>query len=150
MTSSALIAQRIAEAVVGLILAGLSGAVIGSLWPRTGLAAALAFLVAWELEGINTRALQRRHPDLILPRGWKWVRIRYKPLDVHRGEYEVNRAEFIRGQVALIIFGIPLGLFVAAVVGIIWPAGRWLIFIAVFTCWVAIMLLGIAWSITKE
>lgn len=150
MSSPASIAQHLAVVLAGIILGAIVWAIIGSLWPGMGLPAFIAFLVAWGVERVNTIALERRHPELILSPGWVRMKLRYKPLELGENEYEISRTEFIRGQVALIIFGIPLGLFVAALVGIIWPAGKWLVFIAVFTCWVAIMLLGIPWSIMKE
>jgi hypothetical protein len=119
-TSSAFIAQELAEVLVGIIFAGLSAAVTGWLWPGTGLAVFITFLVSWELEGINTKALKRRHPELILSPVWRWVRIRYKPLHLGEHEYEVTLSKYIRGGIALIIMGIPLSLFVAGLVGKFW------------------------------
>ena len=130
-TSSASIAQHIAEVLVGIILAGLSAAVISWLWPGMGLPVFIIFLVSWELYGFNTRALKRRHPDLILSPVWKWVKVRYKPLELGGEEYEISLTEFIRGQIALIIFGIPLSLFVAGLIGKLWSESRWPVFLVV-------------------
>src|ERR1700693_1698960 len=102
MMSSKLIAQHIAEALAGIIFAGLSSAVIGFLWRGMGLPVFIIFLVSWTTEGANTIALERRHPELILSPFWKRVRVRYKPLQLSDDEYEISLTEFVRGQIALI------------------------------------------------
>lgn len=150
MINSAFIVHQIAGALVGVIFAALSWAVIGWLWPGMGLPAFIAFLVSWSLEGANTRALERRHPELILLPGWKRVKVRYKPLDLGENEYEITLGEFIRAQIALIILGIPFSLFVAGLVGLPWPDGRWPVFLVVFGVWAAFMVMGIVWAINKE
>jgi len=149
-TSSASIAQHIAVALVGIILGGLSSGTVGWLWPGMSLPVFVAFLVAWGVERINTIALDRRHPDLILSTGWKRIKVRYKPLQLGDKEYEVTLTEFIRGQIALIIFGIPLSLFVAGLVGTLWPSGRWPVFVVVFGLWATMMVMGILSAIRKE
>jgi len=150
MMGSASIAHHIANALVGIILAGLFAAVIGWLWPGMGLPALVMFLLFLGFDTVNTVALERRHPELILSPGWKYVGIRYKPLQLGQDEYEVTRTEFIRGQIALIILGIPLSLLFAGLVGILWPGGRWPVFLVVFGVWAAIMLMGIVGAIQKH
>jgi hypothetical protein len=148
--SSASIAQHLAVVLVGFILGGLSSVIVGWLWPGMGLAVFITFLVSWGVERINTIALERRHPGLVLSPGWTRVKVRYKPFELEDGEYEISLAEFLRGQVALIIFGIPLSLFVAGLVGILWPTGRWPVFVIVFGVWAAIMVMGIVSAINKD
>lgn len=151
MTStSGSIAQHIAVVLVGIILDGAAWATMGWLWPGMGLPTFIIFLVGWAVERVNTIALERRHPELILSPGWVRLKLRYKPLELRENEYEISLTEFIRGQVALIIFGIPLSLFVAGLVGIAWPTGRWPVFLGVFGVWVVLMLMGILSAINKE
>jgi len=150
MTSSASIAHHIASAVVGIILAGLLGAFIGWLWPEMGLPAFVIFLLFWGLETINRIPLERRHPELIFSPSWRYVRLRYKPLRLGEGEYEVTLIEFIRGQIALIIFGMPISSLAAGLIGIIWPSVRWPVFLIVFGIWAATMGMGILSAVKKE
>jgi hypothetical protein len=139
-TSSASIAQHIAVVFVGIILGGVFSAIVSWLWPGMGLPVFITFLLSWGVERINTIALERRHPELVLSPGWKRVKVRYKPLELGDGEYEISLTEFIRGQIALIIFGIPLSLFVAGLIGALWPTGRWPVFLIVFGFWTALMI----------
>src|SRR5262249_32812370 len=67
----------------------------------------------------------------------------YRPFQLGDNEYEVTLTEFIRGQIAPIIFGIPLSLFVAGLVGTLWPTGRWPVFVVVFGVWGTMMIMGI-------
>ena len=92
--------------LVGIILAGLLSALTGWLWPEMGLLVFVMFLLSWGVERINTIALERRHPELILSPGWKKVKVRYRPLELGNDEYEISLAEFIRGQIALMLAGI--------------------------------------------
>jgi hypothetical protein len=92
--------------LVGIILAGLLSALTGWLWPKMGLPVFDMFLLSWGVERINTIALERRHPELILSPGWKKVKVRYRPLELGNDEYEISLAEFIRGQIALMLAGI--------------------------------------------
>lgn len=150
MSSSASIAQHIAVVLVGIILAGVAWAIIGWLWPEMGLPAFIFFLAAWGVERVNTIALERRHPELILSPAWVRFKLRYKPLELGKNEYEISLTEFIRGQIALVIFGILVALLVAGLVGVIWPTGKWPVLLAVFGLWAAIMVMGIVWAISKE
>lgn len=150
MTSSGFPAHHIASALIGIVVAGLLAVLIGWLWPEMGLPAFVIFLLFWSLETLNRIPLERRHPELILSPGWKRVKVRYKPLELGEDEYEMSLTEFIRGQIALIIFGIPLSLFVAALIGLIWPAGRWPVFAVVFVVWSAVMVMGILSAVNKE
>lgn len=150
MSSSASVAQHIAVVLAGIILGAVVWAIIGLLWPGMGLAAFIAFLAGWGAERFNTIALERRHPELILSPGWVRMKLRYKPLELRENEYEISLIEFIRGQLAIIIFGIPLSFLIAGLVGIVWPTGRWLSFCVVFAVWAAIMVLGIVWAINKD
>ena len=136
--------------LAGIILGGVAWAVIGWLWPEMGLPAFIMFLVAWGVERVNTIALERRHPELMLSPGWVRVKLRYKPLELREDEHEISLTEFIRGQIALIILGIPGSLFVAGLIGMIWPPGRWAVFLLVFGVWAAIMVMGIAWAINRD
>ena len=149
-TSSASIAHHIAVVLVGIILAGLLSALTGWLWPKMGLPVFVMFLLSWGVERINTIALERRHPELILSPGWKKVKVRYRPLELGNDEYEISLAEFIRGQIALIIIGVPVGLFVAGLIGILSPASRWPVFFVVFGVWAALMLAGIVSALQKQ
>ena len=115
-----------------------------------GLPVFVMFLLSWGVERINTIALERRHPELILSPGWKKVKVRYRPLDLGNDEYEISLAEFIRGQIALIIIGVPVGLFVAGLIGILSPASRWPVFFVVFGVWAALMLAGIVSAFQKR
>ena len=119
-TSSASIAHHIAVVLVGIILAGLLSALTGWLWPEMGLPVFVMFLLSWGVERINTIALERRHPELILSPGWKKVKVRYRPLELGNDEYEIS----------LIIIGVPVGLFVAGLIGILSPASRWPVFLS--------------------
>ena len=136
--------------LVGIILAGLLSALTGWLWPEMGLPVFVMFLLFWGVERINTIALERRHPELILSPGWKKVKVRYRPLELGNDEYEISLAEFIRGQIALIIIGVPVGLFVAGLIGILSPASRWPVFFVVFGVWAALMLAGIVSALQKQ
>ena len=149
-TSSASIAHHIAVVLVGIILAGLLSALTGWLWPKMGLPVFVMFLLSWGVERINTIALERRDPELILSPGWKKVKVRYRPLELGNDEYEISLAEFIRGQIALIIIGVPVGLFVAGLIGILSPASRWPVFFVVFGVWAALMLAGIVSALQKQ
>jgi hypothetical protein len=144
------IAQHIAVVLVGIILGGVSSAIVGWLWPGMGLFVFITFLVSWGVERINTIALERRHPELVLSPGWKRVKVRYKPLKLGDDEYEISLAEFIRGQVALVIFGVPLSLFVAGLIGTSWPNGKWPAFLVVFGLWAAMMIIGILSAIKRQ
>jgi ABC-type antimicrobial peptide transport system permease subunit len=148
--TAASITQHIAVVLVGILLAVLSSIIVGWLWPGMGLPVFITFLVSWGVERINTIALERRHPELVLSPGWKRVKVRYKPLELGEDQYEISLTEFIMGQIALIIFGVPLSLFVAGLIGIIWPAGRWPVFVLVFAVWSAVMLMGILSAINKR
>jgi hypothetical protein len=148
--TSASIAHHIASALIGIILAGLLAVVTGRLWPEMGLPAFVIFLLFWGLETINRIPLERRHPELMLSPGWKYIRLRYKPLELGEGEYEVTLTEFIKGQIAMIILAIPFALFVAGLIGIVWPTGRWPVFLIVFGAWTATMVMGILSAIKKE
>jgi hypothetical protein len=119
-TSSASIAHHIAVVLVGIILAGLLSALTGWLWPEMGLPVFVMFLLSWGVERINTIALERRHPELILSPGWKKVKVRYRPLELGNDEYEIS----------LIIIGVPVGLFVEGLIGILSPASRWPVFLS--------------------
>jgi hypothetical protein len=136
--------------LVGIILAGLLSALTGWLWPKMGLPVFVMFLLSWGVERINTIALERRDPELILSPGWKKVKVRYRPLDLGNDEYEISLAEFIRGQIALIIIGVPVGLFVAGLIGILSPASRWPVFFVVFGVWAALMLAGVVSALQKQ
>jgi hypothetical protein len=136
--------------LVGIILAGLLSALTGWQWPKMGLPVFVMFLSSWGVERINTIALERRHPELILSPGWKKVKVRYKPLELGNDEYEISLAEFITGQIALIIIGVPVGLFVAGLIGILSPASRWPVFFVVFGVWAALMLAGIVSALQKH
>jgi hypothetical protein len=136
--------------LVGIILAGLLSALTGWLWPKMGLPVFVMFLLSWGVERINTIALERRDPELILSPGWKEVKVRYRPLDLGNDEYEISLAEFITGQIALIIIGVPVGLFVAGLIGILSPASRWPVFFVVFGVWAALMLAGIVSALQKQ
>jgi hypothetical protein len=81
---------------------------------------------------------------------WKRVKVRYKPLKVGDDEYEISHVEFIRGQIALVIFRVPLSLFVAALIGTSWPNGRWPLFLVVFGLWTAMMIIGILNAIKRQ
>jgi hypothetical protein len=50
----------------------------------------------------------------------------------------------------LMVFGVPLGLLVGGLVGILWPTGRWLAFTIVFGVWTALMIAGIIWAIQRR
>jgi hypothetical protein len=150
MAGSACIAQHIAVVVVGFILASVSSAIVDWVWPGMGLIVFVTFLASWGVERANTIALERRHPELVLSRGWKRVKVRYKPSELGEDEYELSLAEFITGQIALIIFGIPVSLFLAGLVGILWPTVRWPVFLVVFSAWSVAMLIGIINAIKKE
>jgi hypothetical protein len=139
-TSSASIAHHIAVVLVGIILAGLLSALTGWLWPEMGLPVFVMFLLSWGVERINTIALERRHPELILSPGWKKVKVRYRPLELGNDEYEIS----------LIIIGVPVGLFVAGLIGILSPASRWPVFFVVFGVWAALMLAGIVSALQKQ
>ena len=143
------IAQRIAVVLVGIILGGALSVIVGWLWPGMGLFVFIVFLLAWGMERINTIALERRHPELVLSPGWKCVKLRCKPLELGDDEYEISLTEFIRGQIALIIFGLPLSLFVAGLIGPLWPTGKWPVFVAVYGVWAATMIMGILSAIKK-
>jgi hypothetical protein len=143
MTSSASIAQHIAVALVGLILAGLFSAVTAWLWPGMGVPAFIAFLLSWGIERINTIALERRHPELILSPGWKYIRLRYKPPQLRDDEYEITLSELIRGQIAVVVLGVPVGLLVAGLIGLLLPPWRWPAFLIVLGVWTTLAVAGI-------
>jgi hypothetical protein len=82
--------------------------------------------------------------------GWKKVKVRYRPLELGNDEYGISLAEFIRGQIALIIIGVPVGLFAAGLIGILSPASRWPVFFVVFGVWAALMLAGIVSALQKQ
>ena len=105
-----------------------------------GLPVFVMFLLSWGVERINTIALERRHPELILSPGWKKVKVRYRPLELGNDEYEIS----------LIIIGVPVGLFVAGLIGILSPASRWPVFFVVFGVWAALMLAGIVSALQKQ
>jgi hypothetical protein len=126
--------------LVGIILAGLLSALTGWLWPEMGLPVFVMFLLSWGVKWINTIALERRHPELILSPGWKKVKVRYRPLELGNDEYEIS----------LIIIGVPVGLFVAGLIGILSPASRWPVFFVVFGVWAALMLAGIVSALQKQ
>src|ERR1700719_107630 len=150
MTTSSLIAHRIAGVLVGFALAGLSAEIIGSVWSEMRLPVFLIFLLAWGLSGSNTIALERRHPELILSPGWKRIKVCYKPRRRDDDEYEITRSEFIRGQIAMILFGLPVALLIAGLVGIISPAGRWFVFCIFLGGWAVFMLVGIISAIQRR
>jgi hypothetical protein len=147
--SSASIAHRLAMILVGLILGNVSAAIVSWVWPGMGLLAFITFVVSWATQMTNTIVLQARHPELVLPAHWVWVKIRYKPLELEKGEYEVTLTEFIRGQIALIILGVPGSLLLAGVSGLLWSSGRWQTFAVVFGLWTVIMGMGILSAINK-
>jgi hypothetical protein len=150
MTSSASIAQHLAMVIMGIIYAAILAVLTGSLWPGTGLFVFVLFLAGWGLGMVNTIALERRHPELILPSTWTFIKVRYKPWQLRNNEYEITLAEFVRGQLELIIYGVPLGLFVGGLVGILWPTGKWLAFMIVFGVWTALMIAGIISAIQRR
>jgi hypothetical protein len=150
MTSSASTANHIAVVLVGIILAGLSAAVVGWLWQGMGLPVFIIFLVSWSIERINTIALERRHPELILSPGWRRVKVRYRPLQLADDEYEVSLTEFILGQIVLVLLGLPVALFVAGLVGLLSSEIRWPVVFVVFGVWAALMLAGIVSAIQRR
>ena len=137
------IAQHIAVVLVGIILGGVSSVIVGWLWPGMGFFVFITFLLSWGVERINTIALERRQPELVLSPSWKRVKLRYKPLELGDDEYEISLTEFIRGLIALIIFGIPLSLFLAGLIGTLWPTTRWPVSIVIFGLWTTMMVIGI-------
>jgi hypothetical protein len=148
--SSALIAHRIANATMGVIYAVMLATFIGWMWPGIGLPVFITFLLGWTLDSIKTLRLERRYPELISSPDCKIVRIRYKPSELGEGEYEVTLAEFITGQAALISLGIPLASLVGGLVGLLWPAGRVIVFAIILSIWTAVMLLGILHAVNKH
>jgi hypothetical protein len=122
----------------------------GWLWRGTGVVVFVLFLAGWGLGIVNTIALERRHPKLILPPTWTIVKVRYKPWQLDNNEYEITLTEFIRGQIELVIYGVPLGLLVGGLVGLLWPTGRWLVFIVVFGVWTFLMIAGIVAAIQRQ
>jgi hypothetical protein len=150
MTTSKSIAHHIAVALAGVILASLSAAITSWLWPGSGFPVFIVFLVSWGVERINTIALERRHPELISSRRWKRVKVRYKPAHLGNDEYETTLSEFILGQIALILFGVPVALLLAGVVGQLFPTDRWLVFYVVFGVWTVLMVAGIVSAIQKR
>jgi hypothetical protein len=150
MSSSASVAQHIAVVILGILLATVSAVIIAWLWPGMGLPVFVIFLVGWGIERINTAALERRHPELILTPGWKYTKVRYKPMELSEGEYEITLSEFVRGQIAMIVLGIPLALFLGGLMKLLWPTGRWLVTVVTFVVWAAIGLAGIARAMQKD
>ena len=150
MTSSASIAQHLAMIIMGIIYAVILAVLIGWLWPGTGFLVFVLFLAAWGFGMVDTVALERRHPELILPSTWTFIKVRYKPSRLRNNEYEITLAEFVRGQIELIVYGVPLGLLVGGLVGILWPTGRWLVFIIVFGVWTFLMIAGIVAAIQRR
>jgi hypothetical protein len=135
---------------MGIIYAAILAALTGWLWPGTGIFVFVSFLAGWGLGMINTIALERRHPELILPPTWTIVKVRYKPWQLGSNEYEITLTEFVRGQIELIIHGIPLGLLAGGLVGVLWPTGRCLVFMIVFGLWTLLMIAGIIWAIQRR
>ena len=134
---------------VGFLYAAISAAIVSWLWPGMGLFAFLSFVVGWGVGITNTVALQRRHPELVLPAEWKWVRPRYKPLELGENDYEITLFEFIRGQVEVIIMGVPLSLFLAGLAGLLWPSVRWEVFGVAFGLWTILMVFAILNAIKR-
>ena len=75
--------------------------------------------VAWGLGIVNTVAIERRHPELILPSTWTYIKVRYKPWQLSQKEYQITLGEFVRGQIELIVYGAPVGLLVGG-----WACGN--------------------------
>ena len=135
---------------MGIIYAAILTVLTGWLWPGTGIFVFVSFLAGWGLGMINTIALERRHPELILPPTWTLVKVRYKPWQLCQNEYEITLGEFIRGQIELIVYGVPFGLLVGGLVGILWPHGKWLAVLIFFGLWTALMVAGIVWAIQRR
>lgn len=150
MNSSRFIALHTSNGLVGIVAAAVLGLVIGWVWPGMGIPGFLTFLLFWVLETVNRIPLERRHPELITSPAWKHVRLKYKPLRLGEGEYEITLIEFIRGQIAMIVLGLPIALLLGGLIGVVWPASRWPVFLFVFGAWAATMLMGVVSAIQKE
>jgi hypothetical protein len=150
MTGSASFAHHLAMVIMGIVYAAILAVLTGWLWPGTGVFVCVLFLTGWGLGMVNTLALERRHPELILPPAWTIVKVRYKPWQLGNNEYEITLTEFIRGQIELVIYGASLGLFVGGLFGVLWPTGRWLVFIIVFGVWTFFMIAGVVAAIQRQ
>jgi hypothetical protein len=129
MTNAERIADHIGGVIMGIVLATVLALLMNWLWPEMRIPTFVAFLIYWAFNTIDTAAAERHGIVRSSLSGWKYVR----PSDIKRAD----PITCIWGDIGLIVLGVIISFFVAGVVGLHWPAIRWLVFLVVFGLWTA-------------
>ena len=101
------IADEIAGATMGLILAGLLYLVMGWAWPEMRVPVVIVFLVSWSFTSVHTIVLQQHGIVRTTSSGWRYIR------RSERGRRAMSLRERIWGDMATILLGLVVSLFVA-------------------------------------
>lgn len=136
MVRSQRIADHIAGIVMGVVLASLLTGAMSWLWPGMGLPILIVFLGFWGLTTIDTIFLQRHNLVRTSSSGWKSVK------SSELGDRLTPR-ESIWGDIATILLGAVVALFVAGLIGKLSLGSRWPVFLVVFLLWVIVVVSAI-------
>jgi hypothetical protein len=104
------------------------------LWPEMRVPMFVTFLIYWAFDGVDAAIAERTGRVRISASGWRYVR----PSDVKNADPRTC----IWGDVASTISGIVIAFVIAGLVGLLWPATRWLVFFVVFGLWTAAIVVG--------
>ncbi len=98
--SSERIADEIAGATVGVILAGLLYLVMGWAWPEMRVPVVILFLLSWGLTSVDTIILRRQGLMRTTSSGWRYIKWS------DRGRRAMNLRERMWGDMATMLLGL--------------------------------------------